>query len=45
MIEHTTTNQKQAAVTEGSMEGMCARAGSAGKRDTIVFEGGKVKGW
>ena len=33
----TTTNQKQAALTEGSMEGRCDEQDAWGKRDTIIL--------
>ncbi len=35
--QHTTTNQKQAAATEGSMEGMCDERGAWGTCDSIVL--------
>ena len=38
-ILYTTTNQKQAAATEGSMEGRCNEWDAWGKCDTIVFWG------
>jgi hypothetical protein len=34
---HTSTNQKQAAATEGNMEGMCDEQDTWGKRDTIIL--------
>jgi hypothetical protein len=34
---HTTTNQKQAAATERSMEGRCNEQDMWGKRDTIIL--------
>jgi hypothetical protein len=34
---HTKTNQKQAAVTEGSMEGRCNKQDAWGKCDTIIL--------
>ncbi len=34
---HTTTNQKQVAVLEGSMEGRCNEREVRGKCDTIVL--------
>ena len=40
---HTTTNQKQAAVTEGTTEGRHDKQKMPGKRVIIVFGGGKVK--
>ncbi len=36
-ILHTTTNQKQAAVTEGIMKGRRDEREARGKHDTIVF--------
>ncbi len=36
-MAHTTTNQKQAAATEGSMEGRCNERDAWGKRDTIIL--------
>ena len=39
---HTTTNQKQAAATEGSMEGRCDERDAWGKGDTIIFDFGGV---
>ena len=36
-MAHTTTNQKQAAATEGSMEGRCDERDAWGKRDTIIL--------
>jgi hypothetical protein len=42
---HTTTNKKQAATMEGSMEGMCTGQEVQEKHDAIVLGGGKVKGW
>ncbi len=36
-ILHTTTNQKQAAVTEGTMKGRRDKREALGKHDTIVF--------
>jgi hypothetical protein len=44
MIFNATTNQKQASATEGSAGGRCAGQEIRGKRDTIVFGGGEVKG-
>ena len=38
---YTTTNQKQVAATEGDYGGEARRAGGAGKRDIIVFGGGR----
>ena len=35
--EYTTTNQKKAAATEGTMEGRCDEQDMRGKRDTIVL--------
>ncbi len=34
---HTTTNQKQAAATERSMEGRCDERDAWGKGDTIIL--------
>ncbi len=34
---HTTTNQKQAAATEGSIEGRCDEQDAWGKRGTIIL--------
>ena len=36
---HTTTNQKQAAVMEGTMEGRRDEREARGKRNTIVLGG------
>jgi hypothetical protein len=36
-ILHTTTNQKQAAATEGTMKGRRDEREARGKHDTIVF--------
>jgi hypothetical protein len=36
-ILHTTTNQKQAAATEGTMKGRRDEQEARGKHDTIVF--------
>ncbi len=36
-ILHTTTNQKQAATTEGSMKGRCNEREAWGKHDSIVL--------
>ena len=36
-ILHTTTNQKQAAATEGTMKGRRDEREAQGKHDTIVF--------
>jgi hypothetical protein len=41
--QNTTTNQKQAAATEGSMEGMFDEWDAWGKRDAIIF--GDVVSW
>ncbi len=38
-ILHTTTNQKQAAAMEGSMEGRCDKWEAWGKHNTIVSGG------
>ena len=38
-ILHTTTNQKQATATEGSMEGRCNKWEVWGKHKTIVLGG------
>ena len=38
-ILHTTTNQKQAAATEGTMEGRRDEREARGKRNTIVLGG------
>ncbi len=38
-ILHTTTNQKQVATMEGSMEGRCDKWEVRGKHDTIVSGG------
>ena len=38
-ILHTTTNQKQVAATEGSMEGKCNKWEVRGKHDTIISGG------
>ncbi len=35
--ENTITNQKQVAVTEGSMEGICDKQDAWGKRDAIIL--------
>ena len=35
--QNTTTNQKQAATTEGSMEGICDKRDAWGKRDAIIL--------
>jgi hypothetical protein len=35
--QHTTTNQKQAAVMEGSMEGICNKQEAWGMCDSIVL--------
>ncbi len=36
-ILHTTTNEKQAAATEGTMKGRSDEREARGKHDTIVF--------
>jgi hypothetical protein len=36
-ILHTTTNQKQAAATEGTMKGKCNEQEARGNHDTIVL--------
>jgi hypothetical protein len=36
-MARTTTNQKQAATTEGSVEGRCDERDAWGKRDTIIL--------
>ena len=41
--QHTTTNQKQAAVMEGTTEGRYNEQEVPGKHVIIVFGGGKVK--
>ena len=38
-ILHTTTNQKQVATTEGSMEGRCNEGEVRGKHNTIMSGG------
>ena len=38
--QNTTTNQKQVATTEGSMEGICDERDAWGKRDAIILGGG-----
>ena len=35
--QNTTTNQKQAAATEGSMEGIFDKRDAGGKRDAIIL--------
>ena len=35
--QNTTTNQKQAAATEGSIEGICDERDAWGKRDAIIL--------
>ena len=35
--QNTTTNQKQAAVTEGSMEGICDERDAWGKHNAIIL--------
>ncbi len=35
--QHTTTNQKQAAATEGSMEGICNERDAWGTCDSIIL--------
>jgi len=37
MIINATTNQKLAAVTKGSMEGICDKREAQGKRNSIVL--------
>ncbi len=37
--QNTTTNQKQASVTEGSMEGLFDKRDAWGKRDVIILGG------
>ena len=44
-MAHTTTNQKQAAVTEGSMEGRYDERDTWGKRDTIIWGHCKLNNW
>ena len=34
--QNTTTNQKQAAATDGSMEGICDKRDAWGKHDAII---------
>jgi hypothetical protein len=34
--QNTTTNQKQAAATDGSMEGICDKQDAWGKHDAII---------
>jgi len=36
-ILHTTTNQKQAAVMEGTMKGRCDEQEARGKHDAIIL--------
>jgi hypothetical protein len=43
MIINATTNQKLAAMTEGSMEGRCAKREAQGKRNSIVLGALDVK--
>ena len=38
-MAHTTTSQKQAAATEGSMEGRCDEREAWGKCDTTIILG------
>ena len=38
--QNTTTNQKQVAATEGSMEGICDERDAWGTRDAIILGGG-----
>ena len=35
--QNTTTNQKQAVMAEGSMEGICDKQDTWGKRNTIIL--------
>jgi hypothetical protein len=41
--QHTTTNQKQAAATEGSMEGICDKWDTWGTCDSIVLVARRCK--
>jgi hypothetical protein len=43
MIINTTTNQKLAAETEGSMEGRCDKREAQGNRNSIVLGALEVK--
>ena len=43
IIINATTNQKQAAATEGSMEGRCDEQEVRGKHNTIVLGGVRVE--
>jgi hypothetical protein len=43
MITNATTNQKLAAATEGSMEGICDEREVRGKRNSIVLGALDVK--
>ena len=43
-MHHTTTNQKQAAATEGTMEGRHDEREAQGSAIPLFFEGAKFKG-
>jgi hypothetical protein len=43
-MAHTTTNQQQTAVVEERKDRRCDEREARGKRNTIAFGGGEVKG-